>query len=125
MTFRDCKGNPVFISISEIVSIEIEDGMHYLYRLNANDGLAHKIGFPPYKILDIAKKQIQEMNIHSLVQISHGVIVNVKLVDRIQGDGKRYWVWLRKRGENKPLSISYPYLRNIRAVYGEDLTVFQ
>lgn len=119
LEFKDSRDCTVQIPVSQVVSIEIMNRKHYLYQLDAKGIIAHKKAFPPHKIFEIAQKQIREKGISDLVQISHGVIINVKLVERIEGSGKKYQAWLSQRGDNKPLSISYPYLKKLKEIYGD------
>ena len=125
LEFTNSSGQNVQIPVSQIVSIEIANRHHYLYQLDQKGIVAHKRAFPSYKIFEIAQRQIQEKGISDLVQISYGVMINVKLVERIEGSGKRYYVWLSQRGDNKPLSVSYPYLKKLKEIYGDSLSLFQ
>ncbi len=124
LEFPDSMGQVVRIPVSQIVSVEVVNRRHYLYQLDAKGIMAHKRGFPPHKIFEIAKKQIEEKAIHDLVQISHTAIINTKLVEHIQGSGKRYFVWLSQRGDNKPLAVSYTYLKKLKEIYGDPLPLF-
>lgn len=121
LEFKDSQERSVQIPVSEIVSVEIENRQHYLYQLDPDGIFSHKKGFPPHKIFHIAQKQIAEKKIRDLVQISHGVIINVKLVERIEGSGKNYRVYLCQRGDNRPLKVSYSYLKNLKESYGDPL----
>lgn len=124
LEFTNSRNSIVQIPVSQIVSIEIVNRHHYLYQLDPKGIIAHRRAFPPYKIFEIALKQICEKNISDLVQISHGVIINVKLVEHIQGSGKKYYLWLSQRGDSKPLNISYPYLKTVKNIYGDPLPLF-
>lgn len=123
LEFEDGKNTIVRIPVNRVVSIEIVNRHHFLYELDKKGFAAHKKAFPPHKIFDLAKEQIRKKEIHDLVQISHGVIVNIKLVERIEGSGKRYFLYLSQRGDNKPLSVSYQYLGKLKEIYGDPLPV--
>lgn len=113
------------VPVSEIVSIEIKNREHFLYRLDPNGFKAHRNGYPPHRFFDATLKQIQEKGIRDLVQISYGMIINIKMVESIQGSGKKYCVWLSQRGENQPLSVSYQYLKKLKEIYGDPLPLVQ